>query len=254
MKTLLLLALFSVCNANILWHERPKTNLDLVKDAFWEYYNQVASPAEETLDRIRKSEMGQEVNVWISQSTDTVNHYVAALRSQVAPVTENFMIQFSQQAEVLKATLEKDLATVGDNLRPHAEQLVAQLQTQIEDLKKEASVYAESMDPENLKTIIQQHSQEMKNHLDARAVELQAQMVPYTEEMNRKMKDNLEEFQKVVVPMTQNFGMQLSQKTQEVQQKLATYGEELKAKLDATSQDLQAQLTTLWESFSKKIQ
>ena len=49
------------CNANILWQEPPKTSLDMVKDAFWDYVAKATSTAEESLNQIRQSELGQEV-------------------------------------------------------------------------------------------------------------------------------------------------------------------------------------------------
>lgn len=53
--------LSTVCNANMLWQEQPKTNLDMVKDAFWDYYAKATHTAEDSLVMIRQSELGQEV-------------------------------------------------------------------------------------------------------------------------------------------------------------------------------------------------
>ncbi|XP_054462481.1 apolipoprotein A-IV-like [Anoplopoma fimbria] len=253
MKVLVVLALFSVCNANILWQEPPKSNLDLVKDAFWDYVAKATLTAEDSLTQIRQSELGQEVNTMISQSADTVNQYAVALRTQVAPLTQDYMTRFYQEAEQLKASLEKDVTAVSTNLRPFTEELVADLQRQVEELKRDAAPYVEAMDLEALKAVLLQKSQELKGQLDKRAGELQAQMVPYTE-IKQKMEQSLEEFQKSMVPLTQSFETQLTQKTQEIQQNLAQRGEELRTKLDASAQDLQAQLTALWESFTKTTQ
>ncbi|XP_069032714.1 apolipoprotein A-I-like [Embiotoca jacksoni] len=254
MKAIVVLALFSVCNANILWQEPPKTNLDLVKDAFWDYVSKATLTAEDSLKQIRESEIGQEVNTKISESADTVSQYVVALRSQVAPLTQEFMTQFSQEAEQLKARLEKDLAAVSANMRPYADEMVAHLQTRVEELKKEAAPYAEAMDPEALKAVLLQKSQELKVQLDKSVNQLQTQMGPFTEEMKQKMDQSLEEFQRNMIPLTHSFETQLAQKTQELQQRVAPYTAELKAKLDASAQDVQAQLATLWESFTKMTQ
>ncbi len=55
-------AVFStVCNANILWQEPPKSNLDMVKDAFWDYVAKATHTAEDSLRQIRQSELGQEM-------------------------------------------------------------------------------------------------------------------------------------------------------------------------------------------------
>lgn len=51
----------TVCNANILWQEPPKTSLDMVKDAFWDYVAKATQTAEDSLNQIKQSELGQEV-------------------------------------------------------------------------------------------------------------------------------------------------------------------------------------------------
>lgn len=53
--------LSTVCNANLLWREPPKSNLDMVKDAFWDYVAKATLTAEDSLNQIRQSELGQEV-------------------------------------------------------------------------------------------------------------------------------------------------------------------------------------------------
>ncbi|KAK2830653.1 hypothetical protein Q5P01_018584 [Channa striata] len=248
----LALALFSVCNANLLWQDPPRTNLDMVKDAFWDYVAKATLTAEDSLEQIRQSELGQEMNTRISQSADTVNQYIVSLQNQLAPFTQDFMTSFSQEAEQLKARLERDLTAVSDNLQPYAEEMLANLQKQVEELKKEAAPYA--MDPGALKAVVVQKSQELKEQVAKSMSELQAQMVPHSEEMKQKIEQSLEEFQRTMIPLAQSFETQMSQKTQELQQSLAPYGEELKAKLDASAQDAQAQLAALWESFTKKTQ
>ena len=45
----------------MLWQEPTKTNLDMVKDAFWDYVAKATTTAEDSLKQIRESELGQEV-------------------------------------------------------------------------------------------------------------------------------------------------------------------------------------------------
>lgn len=53
--------LSTVCNANLLWQDPPKSNLDMVKDAFWDYVAKATLTAEDSLNQIKQSELGQEV-------------------------------------------------------------------------------------------------------------------------------------------------------------------------------------------------
>ncbi|XP_034748385.1 apolipoprotein A-IV-like isoform X2 [Etheostoma cragini] len=256
MKVLVVLALavFAGCNANVVWQGQPMQQVDLVKDAFWEYVAKATVTAEDSLKQIRQSGLGKEVNTLISESTEAVNKLTNALRTQVAPLTQDLLSKFSQEAEQLKNRLEKDLTTVGSSLQPYTEELVADLQRQLEALKKDAAPFAESMDAEALKAVLLQKSQELKGQVDRSMSELQALMVPYTEEIREKMEQSLEEFQRSMMQQVQSFETQLNQKTQEIQQNMAQRGEELRAKLDVDAQNLKMQLTALWESFTKMTQ
>lgn len=189
----------------------------------------------------------------ISESTDTVNQYVMTLQTQAAPLTQDFITRFFAEAEQLKSRLETELSTMTTNLQPYSD-MQAKLQTHLEELKKEAASLAQAMDPETLKSTLEQKSRELRAQLEHNAKELQAQMVPYTEEMKQKMEKSMEDFQSSLTPIVQSFESQLNQKTQEIQQSLLPLQEELKAKLDTSAQDLQAQLTALLEAFTKKSQ
>lgn len=50
-----------VCNANILWQQPPKSNLDMVRDAFWDYVAKATQTAEDSINQIMQSEMGREM-------------------------------------------------------------------------------------------------------------------------------------------------------------------------------------------------
>ncbi|KAF0024454.1 hypothetical protein F2P81_023256 [Scophthalmus maximus] len=250
----LVLAVFSGCNAQFVRQRQPKHQVDMVKDAFWDYVAKATLTAEDSLKQIQRSELGKEVNSLISESTSAVNVFTDALRTQVAPLTQDLMSKFTQEAELLKARLEKDLTAVSAGLQPYAEELVADLQRQAEGLKNDATPYAEAMDPEALRAVVLQKSQELKEQLDKSVDGLQARMVPFTEEMRQKMEQSLEKFQSSVIPMAQSFQSQLTQKTQEIQRNLAPYGEELQTKLDADTQNLKKQLAALWKIFTKLTQ
>lgn len=189
----LILAVFTTgCNANIMWQEQPKQQADMVKDAFWDYVAKATATAEESLKKIRESQLGQEMTTLIATGTDTINTFTNTMRSQVAPLAQGLMSKFSQEAEQLKAGLEKDLAVIRTRLQPYTEELMAKM----EELKKDTAPYTE--DPEALKAVLQQKSQELKRQLEQKLNRLQAQMVPYTEEIKEKMQESLEEFQRSI--------------------------------------------------------
>lgn len=190
----------------------------------------------------------------IGQSVDAVNQYTVALRGQMAPLSADFVSRMTQEAEQLKARLAKDMTNVGENIQPQVQQMLEALQRQVEELKERATPYAESVDPEAVKAIVMEKTQELKTLLDRNVNNLQAQMVPITEQMKEKMELSLDDFQKKLVPLAQHFETEVNQKTQELQQSLGQRGQQLRTQLDASTQDLQAQLTALWETFTQRAQ
>lgn len=251
----LALAVFTAgCNANTMWSKEPKQQVEMVKDAFWDYVAKVTATAEDSLKEIKNSQLGKDVNTLISESTDAVNKLATALQTQVAPLSQNFMAQLTQEAEQLKTRFEEDLTSMGTRLQPFAEELVADLQNRVEVLRKEMTPHANTMDTESLKAMLLQKTQEMKAQLDKSVSQVRSQMVPYAEEMKEKMEISLDEFQRSMVPMAQSFELQLTKKSQEIQKNLAPLGEELKTKLTADTQNLKRQLTSLWRSFIKMAQ
>lgn len=190
----------------------------------------------------------------IGQSVDAVNQYTVALRTQVAPLSTNFVNRMTQEVELLKARLEKDMTTAGENIQPQVQQMLMSLQRQVEELRERATPYAESMDPEAVKAIVMEKTKELKALLNKNVNNMQAQMVPLTEQVKEKMELSLDDFQKKLMPLAQRFETEVNTKTQELQQSLAQRGEQLRTQLDASTQDLQAQLTSLWETFTQRTQ
>lgn len=44
-----------------MWQNQPKRQVDMVKDAFWDYVTKATVTADDSLKQIRQSELGQEV-------------------------------------------------------------------------------------------------------------------------------------------------------------------------------------------------
>ncbi|XP_028254956.1 apolipoprotein A-IV-like [Parambassis ranga] len=242
----LVLAVFTAgCDANTMSQNHPRQLADMVKDAFWDFVAKETMTAQNILKQLRQSELQKEVRDLVATSQSSVNQFINNLRTQMAPLTQNFMTRFSLEAEQLKVRLEKQLGT---RMLPYIEQLTANFQRQVEELQKQGVPYAEAM-----KGTLQK-SQEMKVQLEKSMERLQAQMGPYAEEIREKMEQSLEEFQRSMAPLVQSFESQLAQKTQEIQQNLAAQGEQLKAKLDMDSQNLKKRLEALWKSFTKLTQ
>lgn len=49
------------CHANIMLQKQPKQQVDMVKDAFWDYVARATATAEDSLVQIRESQLGKEV-------------------------------------------------------------------------------------------------------------------------------------------------------------------------------------------------
>ncbi|XP_072530836.1 uncharacterized protein [Salminus brasiliensis] len=241
MKVLVVLAVvaFAGSHANVIWQDQARPSMETVKNAFWDYVAKATQTTEDILQKIRESEMGQEVNAKISESADAIGQYAVVLRGQVTPLTQETMTRFFQEAEQLKVRLQQDLSSVKSQVDPYMQELMSTVQKQVEQLKTDVAPYTE-MDSEALKATLLQKSEEMRASLEKSVKEMQAQLGPQAEELKQKLEQHMQDFQKTMIPMAENF-----------QDKLTQNAEEMKRQLDPYAEDLKAQLTALWESFAK---
>ncbi|XP_007258347.3 apolipoprotein A-I [Astyanax mexicanus] len=244
MKVLVVLAVvaFAGCNANMMWQDQAQPSMEMVKNAFWDYVAKATQTTEDILQKIRESEMGQEVNAKISKSADAIGQYAVVLRGQMTPMTQEVMTRIFQESEQLKVRLQQDMSTVKSQLEPYVQEVMSNVQQQVEQLKKEVALYAD-MDAETLKATLLQKSEEMKASMEKTMMEMQAQLGPQAEELKQKMEQHMQEFQKTMIPMAENFQERMTQNAQE-----------MKKQLDPYAEDLKTQLTTLWESFANMRQ
>ncbi|XP_038850885.1 apolipoprotein A-I-like [Salvelinus namaycush] len=246
----LAIAILSGCHANLFYADEPKPQLEQLTDAFWDYVAKATKTADDTVQMIRKSQLGQDVNDRITESADVASQYAISLQEQLPPAAKDLMTKITQEAEVLKERLEQDLGSVKGKLEPYAEEMKTQVQQRVEQLKQDLAPYAESLDSEALRATLLQKSEELKGSLEQSVKEMQSQLGPYTDELKQKVDLRLQDFQKRVAPLAENLQSELATRAQMVQKSLAPYAEDLKDKLDPYAQDLKAQLTALYQAFT----
>ncbi|XP_072303331.1 uncharacterized protein [Eucyclogobius newberryi] len=244
MKFLVALALISVCNANVVEY---KTDLDLVRDMFWEYAAWMAPYTEQSLKQIQNSKLGREVNTKLSQRADIVNKYSDALESYEPALCHELLIHITDDAEELKSQLEFTLSKVSAHLRPKVEQLVADIQTKLDALVRDADFLIEAMvDPKTLQTVLMPKSQDLTTTMASLLALIGKRYGKKIELMSNDITVELME-------MVDDYGLELSSRMREVLlETLVTSTEELKAKLEANAQDVKAQIAVLWEAFTQK--
>uniref|UniRef100_A0A667Y5Q3 Apolipoprotein A-I-like n=1 Tax=Myripristis murdjan TaxID=586833 RepID=A0A667Y5Q3_9TELE len=211
------LAIFTGCQANLFYADEPKPQLEVLTDAFWDYVAKATQTADDTLQMIKKSQFGQDVNA------DIASRYAVTLQEQLPPMAQDLMTKITTEAEVLRESLSQDLSTLAP--------------------------YAESLDSEALKTTLMQKSEELKTSLEQSFQELQSQLGPYTEELKQKVDQHLQDFKEKVVPMTERVQVEVLNRAQQVKDLVAPYAEDLSEKLDPYAQDLRARLISLYQSF-----
>ncbi|XP_018553767.1 apolipoprotein A-I [Lates calcarifer] len=245
----LAIAVLSGCNANLFYADAPKPQLEVLTDAFWDYIAKATQTADDTLQMIRKSQLGQEVNARLAESADMASKYAVTIQEQLPPAAQDLMTKITAEADVLRNVLTQELTSVRDKLEPYTEDMKAQIQQKVELLKQELAPYADNLDSEALRTTLMQRSEELKTSLEKSVRDLQAQLGPYTDDLKQKVDQHLQDFQDSVAPMTEKVQVELSQRANLVKQMVAPYAEDLREKLDPYAQDLQAQLMSLYQSF-----
>ncbi|XP_074539997.1 uncharacterized protein LOC141801008 [Halichoeres trimaculatus] len=245
----LAIAILSGCNANLFYADEPKPQLEVLTDAFWEHIATATQTADETLQMIRKSQFGQEVNARLAESADLASKYAITLQERIPPAAQDLVTKITHEADVLRNMLTLELSTVRDRLEPYTEDMKAKIQERVDLLKQELAPYADSLDSEALRATLMQRTEELKSSLEQSVKELQAQLGPYTDDLKQRVDQHLQDFQDSVAPMSDKVQLELVQRANLVKQMVAPYAEDLKEKLDPYAQDLQAQLMALYQSF-----
>ncbi|KAJ4922780.1 hypothetical protein JOQ06_022767 [Pogonophryne albipinna] len=243
----LVLAVFTGCNANILYADAPKPQIELLTEAFWDYVAKATETADDTLQMINKSPFFQGVNARLDQTRYVAAHSVLAMHEQLPPATKDMIHKVITEAEELKGRVERELAAAKDIMKPYTDNMKVQIQQRVEQLKQELASYAESIDTEAVRATLEQKSEELKQSVK----DLQAQLEPYTDDLKLKVDQHLQDFQERVAPVTERVQDQMIQRANQVQEMAVPYIEDLRVKLDPYAEDLQARLTSLYEAYTK---
>ena len=258
--------------------------MEVMADAFWDYVAKTTTTADDTLAMIRKSQFGQDIryaiqNVWpyvtwntmdagnwdtilnlnltflssarLAESTDLANTYAMSVQEQLPPAALDMITKVTTEAEVLRERVITELDTVREKLEPYTEDIKAKIQQRVEQLKQELAPYADSVDPEALRTTLTQKSEELKTNLEQTVKDLQAQLAPYADDLKQKVDEHLETFKESVAPMTERVQSEVTQRAQQVKELAAPYVDDLREKLDPYIQDIPARLGALFNSFVK---
>ncbi|XP_047454601.1 apolipoprotein A-I-like [Mugil cephalus] len=245
----LVLAVFSGCNANLFYADAPKPQMEVVTDAFWKYVEKVTQTADDTLQMIKKSQFGQDVSARLTESTDMASQYAVSLQEQLPPAAQDLIAKVTTEADLLKDRVTQELGTVRERLGPYTDDVKAQIQQRVEQLKQELAPYTDSVDTEALRATIMQKTEELKTSLEESVKGMQTQLGPYTDDLKQKVDQHLQDFKERVVPVTERVQSEFTERAQRVKEMAAPYVDDLREKLNPYAQDLQARLTSLYESF-----
>lgn len=247
----LVLAVFSGCNANLFYADAPKPQLEVLTDAFWDYVGKATQTADDTLQMIRSSQFGQEVSDRLTVSAGFATMYATTIHDQLPPAARDVITKVTTEADVLRERMIEELNTVKGKLEPYTEEMKVQIQQRVEQLKQELAPYADTLDAETLRTTLVQKSEELKASLEQNMKDLQAQLGPYTDDLKVKVDQHLQDFKESLAPITSKVQSELTERTKQVQELAAPYVDDLRERLDPYAQDLQTRLTALYESFTK---
>ncbi|RXN10261.1 apolipo A-I-like protein [Labeo rohita] len=116
------------CQANLFYADEPKPLLEQLTNAFWSYVAQATRTTEDTLKMIRESQLGQEVNVRMTQSADIASEYAVTLKEQMDPMLEELRSKITKETEVFMELLSQNLIGIRDKLKPYSDNLKRQIQ------------------------------------------------------------------------------------------------------------------------------
>ncbi|XP_033976138.1 apolipoprotein A-IV-like [Trematomus bernacchii] len=236
---LLVLAVFTGCNANILYADAPNTRIELLTEAFWDYVAKAKDTADDTLQMISKSPFVKHVNALLRDGFMAAFYYAYAVQDQLPPTAKDMIHKVNRET----GRVERELAAA---LKQYTDNMKVQIQQRVEQLKQELAPYAESLDTEAVRTTLEQKSEELKLSVK----DLQA-LLGNTDDLKLKVDQHLQDFQERVAPVAEQVQDQLIQRAIQVRDMAAPYVEDLRVNLNPYAQVLQARLTSLYEAYAK---
>ncbi|CAM4698850.1 uncharacterized protein LOC125625882 [Caretta caretta] len=231
---ILTLAILAGSQASLLSDE-PTPRLEQVRKGFWEYVAKATSSTEKTMELIRKSELGQEINSCISHSLAAANTYGTELQKQLPLEAQELAAKPSKGTEQLVQKIAGELQQKG--------------QWSVEDLQAGPAPYAEGLleqaeqRAETLHHSVAAGTQELSERLQQSVEKLRSQLGPFAQELSERLQQPVQEFQQGLEPYLQKLQGSLSHDMQHVRRNLHPYAE-----------DLQGRLGSLWASFLQHFQ
>ncbi|XP_035278504.1 apolipoprotein A-IV-like isoform X2 [Anguilla anguilla] len=257
MKLFVVLALvaFTGCQANVLRSDKPTPQLELVKDAFWDYFVKASQKAQGALKTIRESELAQQVNAKIKESVEVAQQYRKIVQEQVIGINDELHKKLSEHVEQLSESMQPDINEVRVQLEPLAELLRANIQQQMQKVRQVLDPYTESLDIRALERALRRMhwtlSMSAEQLLSQLLEHLHSQLGPSTEELKGKVEESMQEYREFVLPLEEILKNEIFNKLSMFFWTVYPYADSLTTKLDPYIQGLESQLTALWESSAK---
>merc|ERR1712212_219780 len=178
----LAIAVLSGCHANLFYADEPKPQLEVLTDAFWDYVAKATQTADDTLQMIRKTQFGQDVNARLTESADMASQYAVSLQENLPPMAQDLVTKITQEAEALRVTLEQKREELTSSLEQSFQELQAQLGPYTNELKQKVD--------ERLKEFQQTVSpmaDNIQHELGQRAKLVKQMVAPYAEDLREKL-------------------------------------------------------------------
>ncbi|KAI1886297.1 hypothetical protein AGOR_G00212550 [Albula goreensis] len=173
MRLFVVLALvaFAGCHASVMRSDEPEERLgDVISDTFWEYFDKAKQTAQDALQKIRETELGQEVHTKLSDGADVARQYAVIVQDQVTVLGQ------------------ETFATVQTKLKPYAEEL----KKKVDELDLGQNLLPLAA----LQTEVLEKSQAIKQSLAPYVEDLKERMEPYTQDFTAQITALWEAFTK----------------------------------------------------------
>ncbi|XP_069796127.1 apolipoprotein A-IV-like [Narcine bancroftii] len=214
------------------WQHEHRTRFEEARDAFWEYVSRMSNMAEESLEAVKQSELGQDINQRIAQSVTSANVYASEMSLRMKPLAQELVEGLRSNAELVRQQITSSLAEIDERLSPYTRDLQEQLTVGLGKLKEQVDV-----DPEQLGREVQEM---VLSGVDA----FREKVGPFSKEAQLKVNQGFEQFQQGLVPFVEEMQAKIIQGTQQLHDSLAPYAEDLGEQLVNYDQTLREKVSS----------
>ncbi|KAM9798556.1 apolipoprotein Eb [Neosynchiropus ocellatus] len=252
---ILVLALFTGCNARAVPADVSTTNWEDSVERFWQQVSQLNQNAAGVLDNLKATQLSRELDTLISDTMAELTAYKADIQAKIKPYTDVSTGQLSTDFQLLANKLQQDMMDAKERSTEYLGELKTMVEQNTDDVRTRVSSYTHK-----LKKRLNKDTQEIRNTVATYMEEIQSRATQNMETVKEKVEPFVQQAQDTASKKMTDLSSMLISQAEGLGQQLESQAEGLKTQLESTAEELRTslegkleELTDMFSPYAAKI-